>query len=657
MTKLVIDLETDGLLQQVTKIHCISVVDLDSSYSELYVGAERIQEFIDKVKNDTSIVLIGHNLFNYDLKVIEKLYGVDFTKTHKIEDTLVLGQLLFSDLRTDDEKNTHNLGGKIFSKKDTGSHSLKAYGQRIICYKGEYTGGWEEYNDEMGAYCIKDTYTTKALYKAFQANMSHKLLHSGAIDLEYSISPILARQQAYGVLFDREKADNLILTLTYSLVEAKQKLTEIFKPRYVFDGTFTPKITNKTKGYTKGQAFSKVKLEEFNPGSRTQIVDRLKKEFAWNPEEFTEKGNAKMDEDIIENLPFPQLAPLKEYLTIKKRISQIETGRQAWLKKIDDDGRIRGAIRQNGAVTGRMAHFSPNMAQIPSNDSLYGRECRELFRVSKGKIMIGCDADALEMRCLAGYLHSYDGGKFMRSVLEGNKEDGTDPHSINMHAYELDQYENGRDCSKTLFYASIYGSKNAKNGKILMDYGVDFEDYVPDFEKSVIGMLEWVAKKNKESANPMVRSDAYWRCWVAGKHATKLFGERIPELDLFRKDILDKLKEKGYIKGLDGRKLFCRSEHGALNTVLQSAGALIMKKALAIADTDLTLDGLRPGIDYEFILNVHDEFQLEVTNDQIVVDKVRGVLENSIIQAQEFFNFPCPMKMNSQIGLNWSLTH
>jgi DNA polymerase-1 len=486
-------------------------------------------------------------------------------------------------------------------------------------------------------------------------------------------------------LFDKEKAEKLILNLTGKMVELQWTLQDIFKPRYVSLGEFEPKRNDRSKGYVKGRKFTKVKIEEFNPSSRTQIVSRLIGEYGWNPEEFTEKGNVKMDEDIIENLPFKELSPLKEYLTIKKRISQIETGKQAWVKKVSEDSRIRGAIRQNGAVTGRAAHFSPNLAQVPTNESLYGRECRELFIVPEGKIMIGVDADALEMRCLAGYLTPYDNGRFLQSIIHGKKEDGTDPHSVNMHAYQIDN----RDCAKTLFYADIFGAKNAKMGAILLEYGVDFTKYVPDFEKDVTGMLNWIKdKKEKELVKllePLAiletddetvrvkktediknitkdferkqKTDNYWRCWVAGKHCKKLFGDRIPEIQQLRDAIKQAIKDKGYIKGLDGRKLFCRSEHGALNTVQQSAGALIVKKAIAIADKDLQEAGFVPGEDYEFILWIHDELQLECLQNEEKVGIIKSILEESIRKAGIAFGFPAPMKGNSQSGSNWSLTH
>jgi len=642
MKQYIVDLETNGLLQEVTKIHCISVVDLNSSWSKLYLEKDA-QEFI-KLIDSPDVELIGHNIFNYDLKVIEKLCNWKPHKGQKIHDTFILAQLLFSDLKNEDPKSAHSWTGKIFSKRDTGSHSLRAWGQRICQYKGDYDGGWETYNDDMGSYCIKDTYTTKGLFQFLMSQITNKLLTTEAIELEYSISPILARQQAYGVLFDVEKGHKLLDKLTSSLVDSRWKLQEIFKPRFISKGEFTPKRDDRKRGYRAGSKITKIALEEFNPGSRVQIVSRLKQQFNWNPEEFTEAGNVKMNEDIIDALPFKELLPLKEYLTITKRISQLETGKQAWLNKIGKDGRIRGGIMQNGTTTGRMSHFSPNLAQVPSSESLYGAECRELFTVPEHRTMIGVDADALEMRCLAGYLTQLDGGRFLTSLLQGTKETKTDPHSINAEAMGIE-----REAAKTVFYAWLYGAKNAKVGKILLENGVNFEDYVVDFRKNAAGMAQWAKEQGSD------KSSAYWECWVAGKECLKRFGDRIPELTQLKNEIHKRVQEVGFIKGLDGRKLFMRSEHAELNTVLQSAGALLMKKALYIADTELQKQFL-PGKDYEFVLNVHDEWQLEV-DKSINCAIVKDILENSIKQAGEYFKFPAPMKGNSQEGSNWAQTH
>lgn len=914
--RLVVDLETDGLLQTVTKIHCAILQDIDSSYSELFIftTASRTIDFLDKISKTND--LIFHNGFGFDLLVLDKIFNWKPSSDQKVHDTYILSQLLYADMWLSDEM--HSVGdgnagfpGKLFSKRDYGSHGLKAWGQRVKCYKGEYTGGWEQYNDEMGKYCIQDGMTTKTLFLFLQKRIPESLVTQDAIELEYSIAPILARQQQYGVLFDSKKAELLVTDLTAKGIELKWKLQELFPPRMVDVGIFVPKRDDKTRGYVKGVPIMKQKMEEFNPGSRLQIVSRLKEKWGWNPEEFTEKGNARMDEEIIDNLPFKELSPLKEYLTIQKRISQIDSGRQGWTKKVDPDSRIRGSIRQNGAVTGRMAHFcvpmdtraltrsgwktyedlivgeeilaydqetrtkkwtplidknkfenaevgrlycgrrnfrctanhkwvvknkdyylrsksapkprcpgnyvlkeakdirgthavvmnapydntntggefklvnqkygynyfteithmnkselesflngflladgchrkstnglkhswtfaqaegeiydllltvaylvsdkriganikniptktqrqghnvtitqtstvrnrnnmrwemesietvwcpqtkygtwvmrqgeeisitgnSPNMAQIPSSDSLYGKECRELFTVTKGKIMIGCDADALEMRNLAGYLVKLDSGRFKQSLLTGTKEDKTDPHSINMYAMGLDHLEIGRDAAKTVYYAYIYGARNAKVGKILMEYGVKFEDYVEDFDKNFKGLLKWAKGKNSE------KSELYWKCWLAGKTCLEKFGDKIPELPKLKEKIHELVLKNGYIKGLDGRKLFCRSEHGELNTLLQSAGAVIMKKALYICDQDLQKEGLVPGKDYEFILNVHDEFQLEARNEEKLIDTIKTIMENSINKAGSYFNFPCEMKGTSKHGLDWSETH
>jgi DNA polymerase I-like protein with 3'-5' exonuclease and polymerase domains len=272
--------------------------------------------------------------------------------------------------------------------------------------------------------------------------------------------------------------------------------------------------------------------------------------------------------------------------------------------------------------------------------------------------MIGCDADSLEMRCLAGYLKALDNGKFMESILTGKKEDGTDAHTINMKAYQIED----REAAKGIFYGDIYGSRNAKKGVQLMEAGVDFIKYVPEFEKNLEGILKWESKKNAELAEAgkltmTLRSQAYWECWIAGKHCSELFGNRIPELNLLKERIHSLVEKKGWIKGLDGRKLFMRSEHSELNTVLQSAGALIMKKALCLADESIQKAGLVAGKDYEFILWVHDEFEVECIDNPTTIDIISRCLVESIEQAGKEFNFPCPMKGNVKVGKSWAEVH
>lgn len=913
-----IDIEANNLLPDVDKIHCISIADMDSSYSELFVGEMGIKAFALKVKQFPDAQWIGHNIYAYDAVVLSKVAGINLGTN--IRDTFLEAQICFPDVDYEDYRGTHGGKGKVFTAKEKGSHSLRAWGQRLGCYKGEYNGGFESYNDDMGAYCIQDTQVCKALAHFLEAKLPEKLCEGSiTLELENEIAPILARQQAHGVLFDVEKAEELYNTLQANLIDLKWKLLEIFKPRYIDAGEFTPKRNDSSKGYKAGATFHKIELEEYNPNSRTQTIDRLIKEFNWNPQEFTDKGNVKFDETIVDNLPFPELKPLKEYLQTNSLISKIKTAKGSYINYVKSDGRIHGGIMQNGAITGRMSHYSPNLSNTTSEKKLYGKEVRSLFRVPEGKIMMGFDADALEARILAGYCNKLDNGKMIEIVTKGTKETKTDLHTVNMLAYNI----TSRELAKTVFYAcvpmdttaltkegwkcyeelqvgelvltynsntntkewkpilekvyyknapivemrqskffsfrstpnhrwfvrqrqqvisknnvnywlsskgrymqnkvlttetintessiitnapykkdvestykfdhdadkyrkslvndvlnmssserqaflhgflladghkraveftsawswsqnvneisealliasyietdkyiyvarkeghngkemitvsigrkshitgqklqkiehpeqpvwcirtenesfvarqgncititgnTVYGALNAKIGLTLLEGGIDFHKYVgSDFDEKVDEMIAWIDGKNEEDrANGKTvteRSRKYWECWVAGKHALTLFGEQMPALPKLKENIHNIIEKYGYIKAIDGRKLYSRSKHGELNTLCQSAGAIIMKKVLAIADKNLHNSGLRHGVDYEFIINSHDELQLEVTDEESIKDRVRTGVLNAFEEAGRFFKFPCPIIGSAKEGKTWADTH
>ena len=471
-----------------------------------------------------------------------------------------------------------------------------------------------------------------------------------SINLEFAIAPILARQQAKGVLFDLDNANALLRQLMAEKVRLKHLLQITFKPRILNLGTIIPKVSSSKYHTKKGAAYTKIEFQEYNPSSRPQTIDRLVKEMGWEPAEFTDKGNPTLTEEIIEILPFEHIKPLKDYLTVDQRLKQLETGKISIMNSLKADGRIHGGIMQSGTVTGRMAHFRPNM-NIPRNDKPWGKEFRALFTVPPGKIMIGCDADSLEARTLGGFLKAFDKGEFIKAILTGKKEEGTDLHSLNSHAYQVNQYPQGRDCSKTLLYGTIYGCGHAKRGLILQSFGVNLEDYVgEDFAKKWQQLRTWSVKKDRNW------SDNYCKCFVAGQLAAENFGNQFPALPALIADVTKQWKARGYLLGLDGRKLFPRTERSVFNTLNQSAGAIIMKKALQIADDKLSLK-LEVGKDYEFILNVHDEMELEVLDDPEVITYTSKTLLESIKEAGEFFKFPTPMKGNVTVGKNWSECH
>ena len=277
----------------------------------------------------------------------------------------------------------------------------------------------------------------------------------------------------------------------------------------------------------------------------------------------------------------------------------------------EDSGRIHGGVITNGAVTGRMTHQRPNITQVPTTRAPYGNQCRALFTVPKGKLLVGCDASALELRCLAHYMSLYDGREYQRAVLGGSKEEGTDSHSVNARALELDpkqsyavqgKSQSGRDLSKTWFYAFIYGAGDEKLG-------------------TTLGLAAG-AKARK-------RGTASRACFL----------KNLPALGRLVKDVQRVAKERGYLIGLDGRILPIRSLHSALNTLLQSAGAVLMKKAV-ICDQDLSFAGYVPGCHHEFVANAHDEFQNESNED--IADAVGLIAKASIGKAGEAFSFRLP---------------
>lgn len=652
MNRFVFDIETDGLLDQCTRIHSLVLKNLDTNEVLSFCNDPERPETLANLEEiglpllAGADMIAGHNIIKFDIPAIKTLYPW-WEPLGQIRDTLVWARIVFpSDVLRDKDFNSRKTTG--IPNKLIASHSLKAWGYRLTEYKGDYDGPWDHWSQDMQDYCVQDCEVTAKLFrrlvKRSQAQERDGLpaIPENTIDLEHRVATIVARQERYGILYDRDKADRLVHKLLARRAELESQLQQVFPPRWRPESgqkdqvkigkttyaCFRPKRDNKRMGYTADAPLTKAVLTPFNPGSRVHIAEWLIKQRGWKPEEYTSTGIPQVDETILSQLPWDEAKLLAEYFTIGKRLGQIEEGDQAWHKYIDPDGRIRGGVNTNGAVTTRMSHSHPNLAQVPGTRSPYGQECRELFIVPEGKRLVGCDADGLELRCLGGYMARYDDGAYIRAVLEGDKEAGTDNHSMNCRALGMDpkaKYEidgktpKGRDISKTWFYAFIYGAGLWKLGHT---YG---------FRGSV----------NKTKAK--------------GKEAKTKFLAGLPALGRLAKAVKSKAKSQGFIRTLDGRKLIIRHQHAALNTLLQSAGALLMKQALVILDDDLQAEGFVPGVNYEFVANVHDEWQIETDED--IADHVGQIAKQAIVKAGEAFRFRCPLDGDYSVGLNWADTH
>ena len=599
-TFLVFDLESDGLYDEVTVVHCIVIHDITKQKTFTY-GPESIANALDHL--ETADVLIGHNIIFYDLPVLEKLYNFKFNK--QPIDTLVCSRLIWPKevLNGIDDEYYPQVPGGL-----KGSPSLKAWGYRLSDHKIEFKD-FSQYSEEMAAYCRQDVNVTYKLWEKI-CKQNYAL---SALELEHRFAWCINKQIKAGIPFNTDAALDLVDKLRTKQKELEEKLKEVFPP-IVHQETFIPKVNNAKRGYVKGQPFVKTRVEEFNPGSRQQIADRLKQKYNWKPERTTEKGNPILDDDVLEKLPYPEAKLLAEYMLIKKRLGQIADGNNAWLKLVNNDtGRMHGDLITNGCITGRCAHRNPNMGQVPASYSPYGKECRSLFHAPQGWSLIGIDAKALELRCLAGYLARFGDTNYAKVVI--------DPEA-DIHIYNQEMFGVAtRDISKRLLYGLLYGCGSLKAGTII---------------------------DSNEKDEAVLRK--------LGSTAINSFMRGVPALQKLKDGIDEKITERNYLLGLDKRVLHCRSAFKGLNVLLQSAGAIIMKQVVINIHDNIEKNlGLVHGNDWEQMLMVHDEVQLACKPEYVEQIKEQALI--SFVQAGEYFDFACPIEGDAKVGFTWEETH
>jgi len=442
--KLIFDIETDGFLEECSKVHSIVIKDIETNQVFSYHG--------DKIGRGLMLLnganlLVGHNILKFDLAVLKKLYPRQYDIKAEILDTLLVSRLIWTNQKELD-----------FQKKElplnlAGRHSLESWGYRLGLRKGEFakTNDFTEWSEEMQKYCEQDVEVTHELY-----NLIKKLNYSPeAIRLEHDFARCIHLQEAHGFHFDVASAKKLYASLANRRLELEKSLVSTFPNWKQYIGTFIPKRDNKTLGYKKGVPVKKYKEMTFNPNSRDHISNRLMNK-GWKPKDFTPDGKPKVDESVLSKLEYPEAKLLAEHFLVQKRIAQLAEGNNAWLK-LQKDGKIYGGVITNGANTGRCTHQRPNVAQTPSVGVPYGKECRSLFTVPNGFQLIGCDASGLELRCLAHYIGAFDEGHFTKQLLDG------DIHTYNQKQIGLPT----RDLAKRCIYGVIYGIGDTRLGSVV----------------------------------------------------------------------------------------------------------------------------------------------------------------------------------------------
>ena len=545
--RVALDIETN------LKHDCIWVCctyDIDTKEIRTWTSAQDFNKFIQQAK-----LIIAHNGISFDYPVLNRLWKTSI-RLSQVRDTLVMSRLS--------------------SPSREGGHSLANLAKLVNRTKKEYEDFEGGLTDKMIEYCQEDVTICGELYLYLTQEL--RGFSEQSIELEHKVQAIIAKQEKHGFKLDTVKAQCLLGQWKRRLSDIEEELQTIFPP------IITQRFSEKTGKQLKDD------VEVFNPGSRQQIAKRLI-EKGWKPTKHTEKGAVIVDESVLDGVDIPEAKRIAEYLLIQKRVAQVES----WLEFVSDERRVHGKVITNGAVTGRMTHHSPNMAQVPSSSSPWGHECRDCWTVDDGKVLVGADASSLELRMLAHYMKDES---YAKEIVEG------DIHTKNQLAAGLET----RAQAKTFIYALLYGAGPAKIGKIVGGSAKDGQELISNFLRNT------------------------------------------PALKSLREKV-ERLSEQGTLPGLDGRKLQVRSAHAALNTLLQSAGAIVMKQGLVILNSKIQQQKLNAN----FVANVHDEWQIECSQED--ADAVGKLAVSSIKEAGEVLGLRCPLDGEYKKGTTWSQTH
>ena len=546
MVAAVVDIETDKL--DATKIHCIVAKALNSGKEKAWIGDE-CKEFGKWSAQIDQFIM--HNGISFDAPILNRLAGSNI-KLSQVRDTLIESQL-YNPIRD-------------------GGHSLQSWGERLGYSKGDYND-FTTFNKEMLEYCQRDTELTRKVAGVLSGEGSS--FSDRSYNLERKVRAIIDHQEKNGFAFDIQKATVFLSQLEDEQHRLEEQAQEMFEPTITYSAV--KKIPKSTP---------------FNIASRKQIAERLI-ERGWKPKKHTEKGNVIVSEDILSKLDMPEAQMFSRYFLLQKRTGLLKS----WIQECQEDDRVRGRVMTLRTVTGRMAHNSPNMAQVPATYSPYGKECRELWTVSNPDThaLVGTDASGLELRCLAHYMED---PKFTTEVLTG------DVHTANMKAAGLTD----RDQAKTFIYAFLYGAGPAKIG-------------------TVVGAG---ARRGQQLITNFLRN--------------------MPQLKRLRDNITE-ASAVGTVKALDGRQLHIRSSHASLNTLLQGAGAIVCKQWLVHMDERIR----SKGIDAKLVASVHDEYQFEVSKKDTEV--FGQITKDAMKDTEVTLDMRCSLDCEYKVGNTWAETH
>lgn len=588
MNILIADTETNGLLAELDRIHCLCLMAPGDP------AVRRYHDQPDLCARDGSVLdglaLLAdadefwfHNAIGFDVPAIQKVYS-DWRPRGKVRDSLIIARTVWPEQHLASMDATNLRRRKAFPKNLGGRHSLEAWGQRLKDHKGDKPESWAHLTPEMVDYCAQDVIVLELLRKRI---LSHDPTER-QIELEQAFAPIVQAQIDRGFRLDQDRVRELVAQLTGRRAELDTAIRAAF-PDFT-DEYVTPKKRQR-----------KTRTTVFNPNSRAHIARALGEKHGWRPTQFTPSGQAQVDEAVIGVLEYPEAKLLAERLKIQKTLGTVAEGDGAWLKLVKPDGRVHGFMAHNAAVTGRCTHSRPNLGNVDTRPEL-----RRCWVASPGhKLVIG-DASGLEARVLAHFAARFDGGELGRLLLEG------DVHKRNQELIKaLLGWEPVRVDAKRVFYGILYGAQDAKVGSIL-------------------------------GKSPAI-----------GKRVRDAILKGLPGLGKLIAAVQADAASRGWIRSLDGRRLWVRSKHAALNTLVQGGAAVLMKQAIVdlqqmVHDRRLWLYGAESPM----VAFVHDELVYDVPNASYAL--YAEAMKEALIGAGRKFNLRVELDAKVVVGEDWS---
>ena len=615
-TKLIWDLETNGLIPEVDTIWCLVMQDITSmeiySYSDYDDNLPSLEEGLQKLLE--ADLIAGHNIIGYDLPVLKRLLGWEPRPSQTVWDTLLMSQLCMF-------QRTHR-------------HGLAGWGEFFKYPKGDYND-WTNYNQEMLAYCIQDVTLNTLVYHRLSKEASIQIKarpqFKQALNLEHDFAIVNAEITAKGWLFNMPKAKELKENLTWKLhaiedelepqlgnvcmLKGSKEVDKIVKKngdyyKLITDWYDLAADTKASESFITGP-FSRIEFSEVRLGQLAEVKKYLS-DIGWKPDDWTFKKvrgkwikmSPKLTDSSLEPLGIVG-SMISDYYMLRQRLSMVDS----WIEMVArwGDGRLHGDMFTIGTPSFRCRHRG--IVNIPGVHSQYGKDLRALLTCERGRRLVGADSAGNQFRGLAHYMGD---DEFTASVVVGQESDGTDAHSRNAAILGI-----SRSKAKNFIYAYLFGAGMSKLGEV------------------ITGL-----KSPK-----------------AGKEADAKFKAAFPKL----KELKDSLSAEynhnkmktgiGFIIGADGRRVIVSSEHQLLNYLLQTLEGITCKSALVYQYKkikELGIEGTYP------ILFYHDE-----TAWVTPTKHAKTVLEISIAGFREgpkSVDVTC-MDGDGKIGINYAEIH